>query len=479
VWAFRFACVVVALLPFVIAELYLRTVGRVDSSNLSDDPIFETRGRSPLFVKSATTRRWEISESRLDFFRPATFAVEKPANLRRIFVLGGSTVQGRPYETETAFAKWLELRLTAASPGQAFEVVNCGGVSYASYRIALILEEVLQHEPDLIVLYTGHNEFLEERSYDTLRAESAWNRGMARRLHLVRMISDRLSGRPRGRQTLTPDLQTRLDLVDGMKRYVRDPAWRSGVVEHFGITLERMINACHAAGVPLLLCVPASDMVRTPPFKTLPAPGLDAESRTRFQKHWDEARDPRASDDQRVKACEACLAIDPQHAGAHFVAATLHWHRRLATKARLHFVAARDHDVCPLRATTPIIDRILEIADRHGIAPVRCDRLFDQSDSLLRPIPDGISDPQRFVDHVHPTIAGHQQIAKVLSQRVLETLPLPISPSAEEAYQAMALDHLSSLDETYFARGKQRLEGLRNWAAGRAGTLRVEVSEGP
>ncbi len=46
------------------------------------------------------------------------------------------------------------------------EVINVGGISYASYRIAAILDEVLQHEPDLVVIYMGHNEFLEARTYD-------------------------------------------------------------------------------------------------------------------------------------------------------------------------------------------------------------------------------------------------------------------------------------------------------------------------
>ena len=47
-------------------------------------------------------------------------------------------------------------------------MINCGGVSYASYRLGPILDEVLGYEPDLIMLYTGHNEFLEARTYPRL-----------------------------------------------------------------------------------------------------------------------------------------------------------------------------------------------------------------------------------------------------------------------------------------------------------------------
>ena len=35
-----------------------------------------------------------------------------------------------------------------------------GGVSYASYRVAALMEELVRYEPDLFVIYSGHNEFL-------------------------------------------------------------------------------------------------------------------------------------------------------------------------------------------------------------------------------------------------------------------------------------------------------------------------------
>ena len=53
--------------------------------------------------------------------------------------------------------------------------------------------------------------------------------------------------------------------------------------------------------------------------------------------------------------------------------------------------------------------------------------------------------------------------------RLIDLFAIDPKSTYEADYQASALVHLSSLDETYYARGRQRLEGLRNWAAGRAG----------
>ena len=36
--------------------------------------------------------------------------------------------------------------------GRAIEVINAGGISYASYRVKVVLQELLAYDPDLIIL---------------------------------------------------------------------------------------------------------------------------------------------------------------------------------------------------------------------------------------------------------------------------------------------------------------------------------------
>ena len=473
-WLFRIICLVLSVIPFAIAEVYLRLATKPVGQDLSSDPIFDESAHRPLFVLSDDQPRMEISASRFNFFRPASFDANKPADTRRVFVLGGSTVQGRPYETETALTQWLQFRLQAADPLHRYEVINCGGVSYASYRLAMVLDEVLGYEPDAIVLYTGHNEFLEERSYHTLELDaSVWSR-IANRSQLVQSIRRQFTASP-ARQQLREDVTTRLDYIDGMKLYRRDVAWRNAVAEHFRLTLQRMVQCCTDRGVPLVLCFPTGDVVNTAPLKIESLP-MKPQIHRQFTTNYEIARDPQRSDDERLTACEACLAIDPHHAGAHFIAGSIHWANQRSLKAREHLFAARDHDVCPLRAPTPILRIVLSVADRFGLEPIRCDRLLDQSDSLRRPIPDGIPDPERFVDHIHPTISGHQQIGSAIASRLIERFEIRPHPDAEATYEMLSRAHLESLDESYFARAKQRLSGLRRWAGGRAGRLSIELN---
>ena len=113
--------------------------------------------------------------ARQGFFRPESFASHKGSREFRIFCIGESTVQGNPWGIETAFSTWLELSLRAADPSREWQVVNAGGISYASYRLSPIVAEVLQYQPDLLILCVGQNEFLEDRTYAPLRdAQPGW-----------------------------------------------------------------------------------------------------------------------------------------------------------------------------------------------------------------------------------------------------------------------------------------------------------------
>ena len=176
-------------------------------------------------------------------------------------------MQGRPFAIETSFTTWLELSLPAADPSRHWEVINCGGISYASYRLVPILREVLGYDPDLVVLYTGHNEFLEERTYGHIKrlpAPLAYAIHAASRLRSFTLLRERLldrdvdwAGSTSGvRPILSEEVEALLDYQGGLEAYQRDPSWRRGVIEHFYFNLRRMVHMCRYAAVPLWLVDP-------------------------------------------------------------------------------------------------------------------------------------------------------------------------------------------------------------------------------
>jgi hypothetical protein len=80
---------------------------------------------------------------------------------------------------------------------------------------------------------------------------------------------------------------------------------------------------------------------------------------------------------------------------------------------------------------------------------------------------DKIPGRESLVDHVHPTIFGHQLLAKLLVEH-LDSLELISVADDWEAHSDEAFQtHLKALPFMYFQRGRDRLNGLKRWAEGR------------
>ena len=105
---------------------------------------------------------FETAGSKLLYFNPQSFPQEKLQKTRRVFCLGGSTTFGRPYDDRTSYVSWLRESLRELDSSHDWEVINAGGISYASYRLLNVAEEIIRYEPDLLIIHTGHNEFLEK-----------------------------------------------------------------------------------------------------------------------------------------------------------------------------------------------------------------------------------------------------------------------------------------------------------------------------
>ncbi len=89
--------------------------------------------------------------------KKGSFRKDKPAGGFRVFVLGGSIAGLLQYDGGPGD---LGPALRAALPGREVEVLNCGMAGYETRREALIEQEILAYQPDLIVMLTGHNEGL-------------------------------------------------------------------------------------------------------------------------------------------------------------------------------------------------------------------------------------------------------------------------------------------------------------------------------
>jgi hypothetical protein len=80
----------------------------------------------------------------------------------RIFVYGGSTVEGAPIK-EFSFVSQLEFWLREIHPEKSLEVYNFGRGARPSAYVLGMVEKSITHDPDLLIVLSGHNEFLIKR----------------------------------------------------------------------------------------------------------------------------------------------------------------------------------------------------------------------------------------------------------------------------------------------------------------------------
>ncbi|MGB5849288.1 MAG: SGNH/GDSL hydrolase family protein, partial [Ignavibacteriaceae bacterium] len=106
---------------------------------------------------------------------PDGFDDIKKENAFRVFVIGGSTTAGWPYVPNASFSKNLKRRLELVFPKNIIEVINCGVSAINSYTLRDIVPGILEQQPDLILIYAGHNEY-----YGALGAGSSVSMGNSR-----------------------------------------------------------------------------------------------------------------------------------------------------------------------------------------------------------------------------------------------------------------------------------------------------------
>lgn len=454
----------------VITEGILGLLGVAEAERFVDPYVGFEEGAT-LFAKqdSQGGERYVTRPDKLKFFNQQSFPVEKAPGTYRIFTLGGSTTAGRPYDDQVSFSRWLERYLDAAEPSRKHEVINAGAISYASYRIVVLMKELVRYEPDLFVVLSGHNEFLEERTYRDLIGQPQtlkWLRPRLSRLRLSHLIWDAM-GPPADSETsqLPDEVKTRLDVWTGLAAYERDDVLRDSVIEHFAFNLEQIIGLARAHDVDLVMVKPASNLKDFSPFKSAHSAGLVEVEQKRFRELMSVGKKSlEAGDgDAALDAFEVAKTIDPDYADLHFRMGRALLQKGDFDAAYQALVRAKELDVAPLRSLDSLQDLVSEVALREGVPLIDLlDLLETQNESRLG---HRILGNEVFLDHVHPDIATHSLIAQRLMTKLAEDGLVRLDAAWTQAEQQAIYDGVvSTLDPQYYARRDLNLAKVLGWA---------------
>ncbi len=413
------------LVIFVVAAEAALALFGVKPFVATHDPFVGFHPGQRLFV--ADGERFVTNRQKLSFFNDVSFAVEKPADTLRIMSLGGSTTYGHPYDNRLSYNAWLEARLNAANPEVNWEVINCGGISYASYRLANLMQEIVDYEPDIVLVYTGHNEFLEERTYRDLQSQHPVLTNaiaFAAKFRTFGLLSSML--RPQQTSTevrslLAAEVDTILEHY-GPDSYERDDSLHKNVVEHFRTSLERISELADSVDAKLIFIQPASNLRDFSPFRSQHF-GLSLAEERRYKRGLKSARSQASPDVARTEL-ESVINSDPRYSQGLFEYAQLLLEVGEVQQAREYFVRAKDEDVCPLRATESISNAMRDVAEDLGVTTLDFPAMLDAR--CQAELGHSIPGAESFLDHVHPDISVHRKLGSELYRLVVGASEQPV-----------------------------------------------------
>lgn len=321
-----------------------------------------------------------------------TFDIQKKENGYRVFVLGGSTAAGFPFQPMGSFSRYIRKRLEMNYPDRTIEVVNLAMAAVNSYTLLNLIPGVIEQKPDVILIYAGHNEY-----YGALGAGSMESMGSSKMVaHAVMYLSrfrtyqfmrDLISGMPGKRtdegKTGSGTLMARMAEIKSIE--YDSPVFHQGI-RQFEANLRAIIKKCKAAGVPLILGTLTSNVKDQRPFISVKL------SRYPLAKEVFE------------KARAALAAHDLQLADS-------------------LFTRAKDLDGLRFRAPTPINATITALGQQFHVPVVDIDAAFRAAGNG-----DGLVGDEWMTDHLHPTIEGHQLLGKAYYEGMHAAGLLPEDP---------------------------------------------------
>lgn len=348
--------------------------------------------------------------------RPQVFEAVKPKNTLRIFVFGESAAYGTPFTDNASWPRMLEHELARGlmppeMGGERPQVINCG-IRASTLSLAIpVLDETRAYEPDVYVIYAGHNEFYGPRL-------PTW----FERLRMFKLLQAAQPG-----ATLAGTPGSSGPKVLGIRADFSippDDPLRASAATRFKDSLTAFFAA--AAPTPVIVVPVYANERDLAPLGSFEAPAhlaaaAEAKALIRSVEH-----DPSRATPEVAADATRLLAALPGHAGLEHVLGLSALLAGDLASARTHFQASQDLDTTPIRATTAVRNALLDAV--HEADPARVSTC-DPGPAFRAATADGALDHRIFLDHVHLTLLGGYLLASDLTGCIPHTLSLSFGTS--------------------------------------------------
>lgn len=376
-------------LPFVLlagAELALHATGY----GRDVEPLFIASPSQPGYLQAnprVVTRLFtDPMQAPSVSIETAYFRAQKQAGTFRVFVQGESSAAGFPYGLGASLAGVLDQRLERTFPSREIEVISTAMAAVNSYALLDFADEIIAQQPDAVLVYVGHNEFLGILGVGSsmrLAATPGITRAFlaARDWRLFQLISQGYA-RLRPGAAVTPGAagDSLMARVAGERSIaLQSDLYRRGI-RQFESNLGRLLERYRRAGVPVLIGTLASNERDQSPLAVLAGVESDAAGAARTAYH---------------------AAQDADEAGNHLA-------------AREGYAWARDLDPLRFRAPADFNSIVAEAAELQGA------RVVDVHGAFVAASPNGLVGESLLLEHVHPNLDGYFLLADAFFSALID-----------------------------------------------------------
>lgn len=442
-WGFRITAISCALLLLVIIEFGLRVFGVIPP----DDPLvfhvksfvknfspFVEASDGTLTIKPDWVKQNEVYRVKdgtragrvfvYPGFRPVRFTRTKAPNTIRIFALGGSTTFGQWVGAEYAFPVLIGRHLQERMNNRQIEVLNLGCPGLESTRVAILFERILEFDPDVILIYAGHNEMLMEEKLlvptlefaDKIRITlisvshiAGWmNYGISR----YRRLRDYEIMREESAELEAGKIVAHVNVAqDGWYR-LPSKAYLDKVAENYFNNMHTIAVTARKAGIPTFFILPVANPL-FPPEQSGHADNFQlAEQFSALLRHF---RNAFQNNDyqEALEYVDRAIALSPDYAMAHYARGTVLLSVGQQAEALTEFQRAADLDAYTHRITSRLQTTMIDAVESAKGTWIDPRPIFQRE--LSTPAIEKL-----FIDHCHPTKYGHQLIADMVFPLIIE-----------------------------------------------------------
>jgi tetratricopeptide (TPR) repeat protein len=369
-------------------------------------------------------------------FKPSLFKKHKNDHLFRIICLGGSTMFGTPYQMNSNIPGILRKQLRHLFPEKEIEVINFAASAINSQVISRFSKELLQFQPDLIIIYMGHNEYYGPDGVGATFFEKKVRiltdlKYSLRNLRLYQALWKFISHLMQNEDQVQK--MNLMQEVSGGSLIALDSEDSRRIFHLFRQSLIKIIHTFDNEGIPLIISDVASNL-DFPPFASSPA------KENKINEIFYQVKRLRAGGEQD----SALLLLNTfnekygSHALLHYWLGKVLEEKHKYEEAKSHFIMAKDNDLLKFRAPSEINRIIEEICHSKNTAAISVNEYF----STLSP--GGIEGFNLFWEHLHPNETGYYYIAKLFLEKILE-LNFISSPRIKSEGSSLLPDHPDSL----------------------------------